>query len=183
MQQGPCVHTAQAARNQRYLATTSEYGPSCEISSDYLDAMYAAHLSLLGTSTVSIKCAVFPVCVLARIPSKTADATVSCQYPCSTLQDLNKLFLTLFKLTTGFRVADRISHLLHSHSTRWSPLLIRHRPLYIMVGTMVANYTLDLALRSLQLVFAIVVMGTDGYGMKNQHNQRLQCTAKSNPVV
>lgn len=36
-----------------------------------------------------------------------------------------------------------------------------------MAVKMAENKTLDYVLRALQLVFAIIVMGTDGYGMQN----------------
>ena len=35
-----------------------------------------------------------------------------------------------------------------------------------MAVKIAANRTVDIALRALQLIFAIIVMGTDGYGME-----------------
>jgi hypothetical protein len=43
-----------------------------------------------------------------------------------------------------------------------------------MTGTMAANYMLNLALRALQLICAIVVMGTDGYGTEKKYNLRFE---------
>lgn len=42
-----------------------------------------------------------------------------------------------------------------------------HRLLYTMAMNMAANKTVGFALRALQLIFAIIVMGTDGYGTEN----------------
>jgi hypothetical protein len=36
-----------------------------------------------------------------------------------------------------------------------------------MAMNIVANRTVDFALRALQFIFAIIVMGTDGYGTEN----------------
>jgi hypothetical protein len=36
-----------------------------------------------------------------------------------------------------------------------------------MAGTLAANYMLNLALRALQLICAIVVIGTDSYGTQS----------------
>jgi len=36
-----------------------------------------------------------------------------------------------------------------------------------MAMNMAENKALDYALRALQLIFAIIVMGTDGYGVQN----------------
>jgi hypothetical protein len=36
-----------------------------------------------------------------------------------------------------------------------------------MAINMAENRTVDFALRALQLIFAIIIMGTDGYGMEN----------------
>jgi hypothetical protein len=36
-----------------------------------------------------------------------------------------------------------------------------------MAMNIAANRTVDFALRPLQLIFAIIVMGTDGYGTEN----------------
>lgn len=52
-----------------------------------------------------------------------------------------------------------------------------------MAVNMSENKTLDYALRALQVIFAIIIMGTDGYGTQNQCILLCQCTVESNPIT
>jgi hypothetical protein len=52
-----------------------------------------------------------------------------------------------------------------------------------MAVTMAENRMLNLALRALQAICALVVMGTDGYGTKYYCNFHFRHAFSSNPIV
>jgi hypothetical protein len=122
--------------------------------------------------------------VLAKTFVVNDTAKVSCRYwsftqqnpcqPSSTFPELRSLFLAL----------RRIPHFSHSHSTGLSPSLkFQHNALYIMAVIMVEIKMLHPALRVLQLIFAITVMGTDGYGTENECKLRYRRTVESDPII
>jgi hypothetical protein len=52
-----------------------------------------------------------------------------------------------------------------------------------MAVIMVEIKMLHPALRVLQLIFAIIVMGTDGYGTENECKLRNRRTVESDPII
>jgi len=64
---------------------------------------------------------------------------------------------------------DRYSSTFHYHPFQVTRivrlrLLIPKTPLHTMTASVAANTTLNFALRAAQLILAIIVTGTDGYG-------------------
>jgi hypothetical protein len=62
---------------------------------------------------------------------------------------------------------DRVPQFFSYSTCPLPPPEFDHRLLHIMAINMAENKALDYALRALQLIFAIIVMGTDGYGVQN----------------